>query len=269
LEYGIQATADSDGTVIIPVIADQKILDANRARIGQPSIVEAVRRGQKILRIDANGRLLGEGLANAKGLDSVDFARARREPTWGLSAVAKADPVLGAAITAKSSASMAAWIRKASKSDQEAITDLLLVQGRILGSKQPNYDAIVALQETFDGVITGLPVKDDARIMLSNQLAYALVARTTAPRKSELDHAATLTEILEKAVLRKEVIQSGQADGFLDTIACVRFYQGDRKQAATIWKKILLQTGKDASELYKKRLSVAEGSDSTAILPLE
>lgn len=269
MEYGIQATVDSVGRMVIPVIANGTVLDGNRARIGQPPIAE-VARSARILRIGDDGRLVGEGAANARGLDTIDFARARREPAWGLTAAAKADPDLGAAIVearAGKSAPIAAWTRKASQSHRSAFVDILLAQGRGPGSADPNEDAIAALQPVFDGVMAGLPARDDARIVLANQIAYSLAARVKAPTPPELARAVELAELLEKSLLRKEVAASRLGHGIADTIACIRYRQGDRKQAASFWKKAIALAGAEVPELYRRRLAVAEGADAAAPLP--
>ena len=270
MEYGIQATVDSSGRMVIPVIADGAVLDGNRARIGKPPIAEVARSGRIILRIGDDGRLVGEGAANARGLDTIDFARARREPAWGLTAAAEADPDLGAAIAearAGESAPLAAWTRKASESHRSAFVDILLAQGRVPGSADPNQDVLAALQPVFGGVMAGLPASDDARIVLANQMAYSLAARAKPPTPLELARAVEVAELLEQALQRKEVAGSSLGHGIADTIACIRYRQGDRKQAASFWRKAIDLAGADVPELYRRRLAAAEGADADASLP--
>lgn len=268
LSYGIQAMGDASGKPIIPVIADAERLDANRARIGVGTMASAAAMmGAKVLRIDPDGKLVGEGVANARGLDAVDGQRAMREPVWGLDAVAMADPALGAAITAGKagdSKPMTAWTKRAAMPHLGLVGQVLMAQGA--GSDSEG--ATVGLRPLFDGMLAGMPPAAVAlNVMMANHLAYALVARATPPTPEELARAGVLGDALDKAVQRPEVARSPNGHGILDTVACIRFLQGERVQAAALWRKAIALADAKNAELYRRRLAAAEGPATAAALP--
>jgi hypothetical protein len=270
LSYGIQATVDATGKPVIPVIADGDRLEANRARIGVGSLASAVAMmGAKVLRIGEDGRLVGEGVINARGLDAVDGQRALREPAWGLDAIATADPALGAAITAGKAGDakpITAWTRSANLAHLGLVAQVLMAQGSIPGTDSEA--AVVALRPLFDGMLAGLPAAADGlTVMMANVLAYSLVARATPPSAEELARAGILGDQLDAAVRRPEVARSPNGHAITDTIACIRFLQGDRTKAAGLWKKAIELAGAQAPELYRKRLAVAQGQDAKIPLP--
>ena len=268
LSYGIQATGDASGKMIIPVIADAERLDANRARIGVGTMASAVAMmGAKVLRIGPDGKLVGEGVTNARGLDAVDGQRALREPAWGLDAVAAADPTLGAAITAGKageSKPMTAWTKSAALPHLSLVAQVLIAQGAGTDSES----AIVALRPLFDGMLAGMPPAADAlNVMLANHLAYALVARDTPATTEELARAGVLGDALDQAVQRPEVARSPNGHGILDTVACIRFVQGDRAKAAALWRQAIALAEAKNAELYRRRLAAAEGPATATALP--
>lgn len=268
LSYGIQATVDAAGSTIIPVIADAELLDANRARIGVGTMASAVgMTGAKILRIGADGRLVGEGVANARGLDAVDGRRAMREPIWGLDAIAKADPVLGAAIAAGKagdSKPIAAWAHSAPVFHLNLVGQVLLAQNGLPDGE----GAVIALRPLFDGMLDGMPAANDAlRLMMGNSLAYSLVARATPPTPEELAHASILGDHLDQALQRPEVGHGFNGHGIADTVACIRFLQGDRPKAVALWKKAIELAGTEVPDLYRRRLAAAEGPATVTALP--
>lgn len=268
LSYGIQATVDATGKPIIPVIADAERLDANRARIGVGTMAAAVAMmGAKVLRIGPDGKLVGEGVANARGLDAVDGQRALREPVWGLDAVAMADAALGAAITAGKAGDgkpMTAWTKRAALPHVGLVAQVLMAQGA--GTDSEN--ATVGLRPLFEGMLAGLPPAADAlQVMMQNHLAYALVARAMPPTPEELARAGVLGDELDKAVQRPEVARSPNGHGILDTVACIRFLQGERAKAAALWRKAIALADAKNAELYRRRLAAAEGPATVTALP--
>jgi hypothetical protein len=269
MSYGIQATVDASGQPVVPVIADGDKLDANRKRIGQPPMASAAASmGAKVLRIGDDGRLVGEGAANAKGLDTLDQRHAMRDPAWGLTAAGQADAALGAAIAAAKAGDagpLTAWTKQANSAQRNLVGQLLMGQGQ--GPGQDSDIVVVSLRPLFDGMIAGTPPAEDLRLLLSNTLAYGLVARPTAPTAEELARAVALAEPLEAAVRRPEIIANSLGHCIADTIACIRFRQGDRAKAATWWHQALTWAGAQAPELYRKRLAIAEGADAADILP--
>ena len=270
LSYGIQGTVDASGKPIIPVIADAERLDANRARIGAGTMAAAVAMmGAKVLRIGPDGKLVGEGVANARGLDAIDGQRAMREPAWGLDAVAKADPALGAAIAAGKAGdgkAMSAWTKGAALPHLGLVAQVLMAQGAEPGSDSES--AAISLRPLFDGMLAGMPAAADAlNVMLANHLAYALVARATLPTPEELVRAGVLGDALDKAVQRPEVARSPNGHGIADTVACIRFLQGERVKAAALWRKAIELAGQRNVDLYRRRLAAAEGPAIVTELP--
>lgn len=224
--------------------------------------------GCKVLRIGEDGRLIGEGAANASGLDLLDTARALREPAWGLAEAGKADPVLGAAIAAADGGDakpMAAWTRAAGAGHRNLVARILMAQGGAPGADAEA--AVVARRPLFDGLLEGLPGDDELRLVAGNVLAYSLVGRASAPTAEELARAVVLAEGLERALKRPEVAKHPLGHAIADTVACVRFRQGEVKAAAAMWQRAITLAGKDAPELYRRRLAAVAGGDAAAPLP--
>jgi hypothetical protein len=270
MAYGLRTTVDAGGRLIIPVIAETKRLDDNRARLGIGSLTSGEgQRGARILRIGADGRLVGEGAVLARGLDSVSRRRAVRDPVWGLEAVAKADPALGAAIAAARTgdrAPLAAWTRAAAPSHLDLVGQILLAHGAELGEE--NGAVVLGLRPLFDGMLEGLPPTAGAlQVSMANHLAYALVARATPPTAEELARAGVLGDGLELAVQRPEVAHGPNGHGVADTVACLRFLQGDRAKAAALWRTAIQLNGWSGSTLYHRRLAAAEDPAAGPALP--
>jgi hypothetical protein len=266
MAYGIQASVDASGKPVLPVIADLDRLAANRRRIGQPGIASiASQMGATILRIGPDGLLVGKGPGALTGIDAVDAQRARREPGWGLAAIADADAMLKPALAAAKAgnkAPMADWTRQADPGHRQLLADVLMAQT----ADGDGETAIAALRPALDGLLDGLPKQDDLRIIVGNALAYALVARPVEPTAEELARAVALAAQLDKALGRKEIAGSPLGHGIADTVACVRFRQGDRVAAAALWRKAITLAGKrPGTDLYQRRLAAA--GSATAALP--
>jgi hypothetical protein len=117
-------------------------------------------------------------------------------------------------------------------------------------------------------MLAGLPPAADAlQVMMANHLAYALVARATPPTPEELVRAGVLGNELDKAVQRPEVARSPNGHGIVDTVACIRFLQGDRVKAAALWRKAIELAAPRKEELYHRRLAAAEGPATATALP--
>ena len=276
LSYGIQAGVDPSGQPVVPVIADGDQLDANRKRIGQPTMAAvAAQMGTKVLRIGADGKLVGEGAANAKGLDTIDQRHVLSDPVWGMTAVTQADPVLAAALTAAKAgdaALLTAWAEKAGAPHRALLANLLMEQGQIAGgaagaAADAGDVAVVALRPAFDALIATMENSENERVLLANTLAYGLVARATPPTHEELIRAVALDELVERALGKPEVTATPLGHALADTVACVRFRQGDLAQAATWWRKAIALAGAKPPELYTKRLAMATAGDAKADLP--
>lgn len=275
LAYGIQGAMDRDGQAVIPVIADGALLDANRKRIGQPAMAVAVRQmGMRVLRIGDDGRLVGEGAEGGEaaltGLDALDPRQTRQDPARGLDAAGAADPELGAALAAAKQgdgALVRAWLAKAVPMHRQIVYDLLL---RLPGAKagaDPE-EAVVGLRPLYEAFVAGVPASDAmTRVDLENLLAYGLAARGVAPAAEELARAVALADGLEKNRKRPEIAQNPNGHGIVDTIACVRFRQGDLAAAARLWQQAITLAGKQVPELYRQRLAAAQAGKAGATLP--
>lgn len=269
LSYGIQATVGADGKPMIPIIADASRVDGNRKRIGQPPLASAAAMMQAtVVRIGDDGRLVAGGAAAVTGLDAIDMRKAMADPAWGLAEAGKADAALGAAMTAAhggDAAPLTAWCKQAAQAHRDLLARLLEGLGRVA----PGVDAeaaVVAQRALLDGYLLGVPARDDGRIVVGNLLAYALVARATAPNAEELGRAAVLAKDLEAALKRDEIARSPLGHAIADTIACIRYREGRLPEAAALWRKSLALAGGQAPELYRRRLALAEGGDAAAPL---
>jgi hypothetical protein len=270
LTYGIQAVSGEDGRPIIPIIADTARVDANRKRIGQPPLAKAAAMSQAtIVRIDEDGRLVPGGDAAVAGLDAIDRRKAVTDPGWGLAEAGKADPALGAAVTAAragDSAPLAAWCKQVPKPHRVLLANMLLGLARV-APKGEAAEAVVAERPLFEGYLAGVPAEDDARVLVGNVLANALVARATAPSAEDLTRAGALANDLETALERPEVERHPLGHTIADTLACVRYRQGQLPAAAALWQKAMTLAGAKAPEVYRRRLAAAEAGDAAAPLP--
>ena len=97
---------------------------------------------------------------------------------------------------------------------------------------------------------------------MANHLAYSLVARPTPPTAAELARAGVLADELELALARPEVARGRNGHGITDTVACVRFLQGERARAAGLWRRALALTLPGSGSLYRRRLAAAETADA-------
>jgi hypothetical protein len=269
LSYGIQAAMGEDGKPVIPILADAARVDANRKRIGQPPLATAASMMQAtVVRIGDDGRLVAGGAAEVTGLDAINMRKAMSDPAWGMAEAGRADAVLGAALTAArggDAAPLTAWCKQAAQTHRDLLARLL--EG--LGRGAPGVDAqaaVVAQRPLFDGYLAGAPARDDGRLIVGNLLAYALVARATAPKPEELAQAVVLAKDLESALKRNEVARSPLGHGIADTIACVRYRQGKLPEAATLWQQSIKLAGAQAPDLYRRRLALAEAGNAAAPL---
>ena len=267
LTYGIQAVGGEDGRPIIPIIADASRVDANRKRIGQPPLEKAAAMMQAtVVRIGEDGRLVPGGDAAAAGLDAIDRRKAVADPGWGLAEAGKVDPVFAAAVTAARAGDagpLAAWCKRAPKPHRDLLANLLLALGRVAARG----DAVVAERPLVEGYLAAVPAQDDARILVGNLLANALVARATAPNAEDLARAVVLAKDLEAALQRPDVERHPLAHTIADTLACVRYREGQLPAAAALWQKAMKLAGAKSPELYRRRLEAAEAGDATAPLP--
>lgn len=270
LSYGIQATVGMDGKPIIPILADAAQVDANRKRIGQPPLATAAAMMQAtVMRIGDDGRLVAGGAAEVTGLDAIDMRKAMTDPAWGLAEAGKADAALGQALAAAAQGDpkpLTAWTKAAPQPHRDLLNRILQNVGRVVPGQDAEA-AVVAQRVLLDGFLAGLPARDDGRILLANSLAYGLSARAAAPNAEELARAVALAKDLEAALKRPEVVKGPHGHGITDTIACVRFRQGQLAEAAALWKKAIALADKTDADLYRRRLAVAEAGDASAALP--
>jgi len=270
LTYGIQAVGGEDGRPIIPIIADAARVDANRKRIGQPPLAKAAAMMQAtVVRIDEDGRLAPGGDAAAAGLDAIDRRKAVADPGWGLAEAGKVDPVFAAAVTAAragDAAPLAAWCKRVPKPHRDLFANLLLGLGRVAPGGDAG-EAILAERPLVEGYLAAVPAQDDARILVGNLLANALVARATAPNAEDLARAVVLAKDLEVALQRPDVERHPLAHTIADTLACVRYREGKLPAAAALWQKAMTLAGAKSPEPYRRRLEAAEAGDATAPLP--
>jgi hypothetical protein len=260
LSYGVQGSVDAQGRTVLPIIADAARVDANRARLDQPPLGTM---GATVLRIGADGRLVGEGAAPLTGLYAIDLAKANQDPAWGLAEAAKADPALGKAIAAArvgDPAAVAAWVKAANPWLRQKFADLLLTQGNPPAGGGDAETAALACRPLFEGYLTGAPASDEwQRLMVANLLAYVLAARAVPPTAEELARCGSLAGDLESALARTDIASGIQGANLRDTLACVRFRQGRFQDAATQWQKAIAQAGaSDAAALFKRRLAAAQ-----------
>ncbi len=267
LTYGIQAVGGEDGRPIIPIIADAARVDANRKRIGQPPMAKAAAMMQAtVVRIGEDGRLVPGDAAAVAGLDAIDWRKAVTDPGWGLAEAGKVDPVFAAAVTAAragDAAPLTAWCKQVPKQHRDLLANMLLGLGRVAAGG----DAVVAERPLVEGYLAAVPAQDDARILVGNLLANALVARGTAPGTEDLERAVVLAKDLEAALERPDVERHPLAHTIADTLACIRYREGQLPAAAALWQKAMTLAGAKSPELYRRRLEAAEAGDATAPLP--
>lgn len=270
LTYGIQAVGGADGRPIIPIIADTARVDANRKRIGQPPLAQAAAMMQAtVVRIDEDGRLVPGGDAAVAGLDAIDRRKAVTDPGWGLAEAGKVEPALGAAVTAAragDAAPLAAWCKQAPKPHRDLLANLLLALGRVAPGGDAG-EAILVERPLVEGYLAAVPAQDDARILVGNLLAHALVARATAPGAEDLARAVVLAKDLQAALERPEVERHPLAHTIADTLGCVRYREGQLPAAAVLWQKAITLAGTKPPDLYRRRLEAAEAGDAAAPLP--
>jgi hypothetical protein len=270
MSYGIQGGSGADGKIQIAVIADTARLEANRKRLGLPSLAQSSQMmGTTVVRIADDGRLaIAAPDAKAAGLDGLDLSRATREPMWGLAEAGRLDAALGSALSALSAGDPAAlqrWTSGAGQWHRTIVAQIALALPARAGADSEA--ATVAQRPLFDALLAGMPASDDRmRIELANTLSYGLVARTTAPTAEELARAATLADELDHALKRPEVERSPLGHAVADTIACVRYRQDQRPAAATLWRRAIALTEPKVPDLYRRRLTAAE-ADAPVDLP--
>ena len=270
LTYGIQAVSGEDGRPIIPIIADADQVDANRKRIGQPPLAKATAMMQAtVVRIDEDGRLVPGGAGAVTGLDGLDRRKAVADPGWGLAEACKADPALGAAVTAAragDAAPLAAWCKQVPKPHRDLLANLLFALARVAPGGDAG-EAIMAERSLYEGYLAGVPAQDDARVLVGNVLANTLVARAAAPNAEDLARAVVLANDLETALKRPEVESHPLGHTIADTVACVRYRQGELHAAAALWRKAIALAGAQPPDMYRRRLAAAEAGDAAAPLP--
>lgn len=127
--------------------------------------------------------------------------------------------------------------------------------------------ALTMGEPLVEGYLAAVPAQDDARILVGNLLANALVARATAPGAEDLERAVVLAKDLEAALQRPDVERHPLAHTIADTLACIRYREGQLPAAAALWQKAVTLAGAKSPELYRRRLEAAEAGDATAPLP--
>jgi len=113
---------------------------------------------------------------------------------------------------------------------------------------------------------TVVRIDEDGRLAPGG-LAKALVARATAPGAEDLARAVSLAKDLEAALARPDVERHPLAHTIADTLACVRYREGQLPAAAALWQKAMTLAGPKSPEVYRRRLAVAEAGDAAAPLP--
>lgn len=198
-------------------------------------------------------------LPAADPAEPLDVGRALRDPAWGWTAVTAADPAFAAAVAAAragDTAPLAAWTRAADLDRRDLAAQVAMGQ-----SDLPGADAH-ALHPLFEGLLAGVPADEPLRRALANHLAYSLVARPVPPTPAELARAGELADELEPALARPEVARGRNGHGIADTVACVRFLQGDRARAAGLWRRAIALSGPGMGGLYRRRLAAAESAEA-------
>jgi hypothetical protein len=97
-------------------------------------------------------------------------------------------------------------------------------------------------------------------VYLANQVAYNIAGGAHEPTAADLVHAVRLADGLQAAV------EDCGTDihHLIDTIACVRFRQGDRATAAALWRRAIqaaTDQGDAVPNLYRQRLAAASGGN--------
>ena len=192
-----------------------------------------------------------------KGIEALDQAHADRNPVWAVEEVRRLDPTLATAMDLAErgqSEALVQWIAKAGIRARSVL-------GRVLTTPiQAPADAAAKARRTTltDGFLAGCPREESAWILVANQVADAIVAGGTPPSPAGLARAADLATHLLAAV---DDCQT-DVDWLLDTVACVRFRQGDRPGAIAFWKRAAAAAEvierKQTAALIRKRLAGAE-----------
>lgn len=192
----------------------------------------------------------------AQGIVTIDLAAAIRDPEQGLLQARQADPLLARALEEAHLGrrdALVAWIAMAGIEPRAALGAILRAARKSASSP----DLVRTRDLLLDDFLAGCPREEESWITVADSVAHAIVVNDAPPDASRLAMASALAGHLASALEDANT----DVDRLLDTIACIRYREGDAAAAIDLWKRAATAANSvdraTAAGLYRHRLTAA------------
>jgi hypothetical protein len=182
------------------------------------------------------------------------------EPQAAIRAMVERDPALGEALAGTQrgdTGPLIRWLNRADGRDRQALAVFTLAEcGALEAAHPPGFTTsdqdLYRLRYRLIALAALSTERTDLDLAIENALAYGLVAGTATPTADGLARAVAILPRLEAAVAKLP------DHGLIDTIACVRFRQGEFETARHLWSTALARLAETGQGGDPERRAVAE-----------